>query len=173
MKIRASIFIVCIFILLEACAGPERKPAVPELLTLEATIPGLPGVRYRMGIEDRALIDDGLHSLVLEQARLEANLSEDKMPPISYLAVSGGGDNGAFGAGLLNGWTVAGNRPEFKLVTGVSTGALIAPYAFLGSEYDNRLKDFYTNISAKDVMELRTILSAVTSDAIADNRRLW
>ena len=52
----------------------------------------------------------------------------------TYLAVSGGGDNGAFGAGLLNGWTETGTRPEFKMVTGVSTGALIAPFAFLGPE---------------------------------------
>ena len=58
------------------------------------------------------------------------------MPPASFLAVSGGGDNGAFGAGLLNGWTAAGTRPEFKIVTGVSTGALIAPFAFLGPDYD-------------------------------------
>ena len=55
------------------------------------------------------------------------------MPPVTYLAVSGGGDNGAFGAGLMNGWTETGTRPEFKMVTGVSTGALIAPFAFLGS----------------------------------------
>jgi predicted acylesterase/phospholipase RssA len=90
-----------------------------------------------------------------------------------FLAISGGGDNGAFAAGLLNGWTVAGNRPQFKLVTGISTGALIAPFAFLGPEYDTKLKEFYTTISAEDVMEKRNILAAVTSDAMADNLPLW
>jgi predicted acylesterase/phospholipase RssA len=50
------------------------------------------------------------------------------MPPVNFLAVSGGGDNGAFGAGLLVGWTEAGDRPVFKVVTGISTGALIAPF---------------------------------------------
>ena len=59
-----------------------------------------------------------------------------RLPPVYYLAVSGGGDNGAFGAGLLNGWSETGTRPEFKMVTGVSTGALIAPFAFLGPDYD-------------------------------------
>ncbi len=63
------------------------------------------------------------------------------MTPAYFLAISGGGDNGAFGSGLLNGWTALGTRPQFKIVTGVSTGALIAPFAFLGSAYDAQLRD--------------------------------
>ena len=51
----------------------------------------------------------------------------------AYLALSGGGADGAYGAGVLNGWTASGTRPEFTVVSGVSTGALIAPFAFLGS----------------------------------------
>jgi len=70
---------------------------------------------------------------------------------------------------LINGWTVAGNQPTFKMVTGVSTGALIAPFAFLGPDYDSRLRDLYTNISAEDIMERRNILAVLNSDAIADN----
>ncbi len=69
------------------------------------------------------------------------------LPPVSFLALSGGGDKGAFGAGLLNGWSATGQRPAFKLVTGISTGALIAPFAFLGPTYDAKLKTFYTNSS--------------------------
>lgn len=160
-------------VLIAGCAAPERKHAVPQSLTFEAAIPGLSGVRYRVGFDDQAMVKDGMHLLALEQAYLEANLHKDKMPPVFYLAVSGGGDNGAFGAGLLNGWTAAGNRPEFKLVTGVSTGALIAPFAFLGPAYDARLKNFFTNISAKDIMKLRSIFAAITNDAMADNRPLW
>ena len=57
-----------------------------------------------------------------------------------FLAISGGGDDGAFGAGLLAGWSARGDRPVFGLVTGVSTGALSAPFAFLGGEYDAKLK---------------------------------
>ena len=63
------------------------------------------------------------------------------------LALSGGGGDGAFGAGLLCGWSEAGTRPTFKLVTGISTGALIPPFAFLGPAYDQRLKEAYTTIS--------------------------
>jgi predicted acylesterase/phospholipase RssA len=73
----------------------------------------------------------------------------------------------------LNGWTAAGDRPEFKLVTGVSTGALIAPFAFLGPAYDEQLKRFYTTTRPTDIAKPRSILAALTSDALADNAPLW
>jgi hypothetical protein len=74
--------------------------------------------------------------------------------PGPWLILSTGGEDGAFGAGLLSGWSKAGTRPEFSLVTGVSTGALIAPFAFLGSRYDEQLRDSYTKISAIDIFEV-------------------
>jgi predicted acylesterase/phospholipase RssA len=93
---------------------------------------------------------------------------------IELLAISGGGENGAFGAGLLNGWTEAGNRPTFSLVTGVSTGALTAPFAFLGPRYDAALKAVYTDITPKDVLEQRNLLSAALfDDALADSAPLF
>ena len=70
-----------------------------------------------------------------------------------YLAISGGGANGAFAAGLLAGSTASGSRPEFSIVTGVSTGALIAPFAMLGTEYDSLLKEFYTTYDTKDLIQ--------------------
>ncbi len=70
-----------------------------------------------------------------------------------WLALSGGGENGAFAAGLLKGWTRAGNRPDFGIVTGVSTGALIAPFAFVGASQDAALEKAYTETSAADVFE--------------------
>jgi hypothetical protein len=73
-----------------------------------------------------------------------------------WLALSGGGADGAFGAGLINGWTQSGQRPEFAVVTGVSIGALIAPYVFLGPSYDDELRDAITSITAADVFEDRT-----------------
>ena len=72
-----------------------------------------------------------------------------------WLALSGGGADGAFGAGLLIGWSQAGTRPEFSLVTGSSIGSLIAPYAFLGVSYDEQLKNNFTSITAADVFEDR------------------
>src|ERR1700721_191077 len=65
--------------------------------------------------------------------------------PVSILALSGGGADGAFGAGALVGLTQSASRPQFSVVTGVSTGALIAPYAFLGSDWDNQLVEVYTS----------------------------
>lgn len=70
-----------------------------------------------------------------------------------WLALSGGGENGAFAAGLLKGWTRAGTRPDFGVVTGVSTGALIAPFAFVGASQDAALEKAYTETSAADVFE--------------------
>ena len=88
--------------------------------------------------------------------------------PHSYLAISGGGQNGAYGAGLLNGWSAAGNRPEFTFVTGISTGSLIAPFAFLGQEYDGVLTEIYTKYATKDLARKKAILSVVTSDSALD-----
>ena len=73
----------------------------------------------------------------------------------SMLAISGGAANGAYGAGLLSGWSKSGVRPVFKVVTGISTGAIIAPMAFLGSKYDDKLKEFYTKYSTRDVARIR------------------
>ena len=81
-----------------------------------------------------------LEKLREEQALLAKQGRKGPLPPAIFLAISGGGDNGAYTAGLLNGWTAAGTRPEFKLVTGISTGALIAPFAFLGPKYDATLE---------------------------------
>jgi predicted acylesterase/phospholipase RssA len=88
------------------------------------------------------------------------------------LAISGGGENGAFGAGLLVGWTAAGARPVFKGVTGISTGALTAPFAFLGSAYDDKLREVYTTITGKDVLESRGIYGVLFQDSMADNAPL-
>ena len=89
-----------------------------------------------------------------------------------FLAISGGGDDGAFGAGLLAGWSARGDRPVFGLVTGVSTGALSAPFAFLGSEYDAKLKKVYTDTSAGDIFNKRGLLAAVANDAMTDTTPL-
>ncbi|MCQ1058984.1 patatin-like phospholipase family protein [Photobacterium sp. DNB23_23_1] len=155
------------------CAGIIREQAVPEYLTNQAVVPGMEDVRYRLGIDTEALKKDAFDSFWREAEQLKASGHSGPLPPVHFLVISGGGDHGAFGAGLLSGWTSSGTRPEFKLVTGVSTGALIAPFAFLGSEYDARLRNLYTNISAEDIIEQRWFLAALTSDAMADTSPLW
>jgi hypothetical protein len=92
--------------------------------------------------------------------------------PHNYLAISGGGPDGAYGAGLLVGWTEAGNRPDFQIVTGISTGALIAPWAFLGPKHDPTLKKLYTTLATKDIMRKRWLMSALFREAATDSTPL-
>jgi len=87
------------------------------------------------------------------------------------LALSGGAEDGAFGAGALCGLSTVNRRPTFDLVTGVSTGALMAPFAFLGSEYDDTLRSIFTEHDAKDIMRFRGV-NAVRSDALYDTTPL-
>jgi predicted acylesterase/phospholipase RssA len=92
--------------------------------------------------------------------------------PLSYLALSGGGADGAYGAGVLNGWTAAGTRPRFSVVSGVSTGALIAPFAFLGPAYDATLRDVYTSGIAESLLDTPSIVHALFGSGLFGNTRL-
>lgn len=169
----------CVFVIAamtfvaQGCSHPERLSAVPADLTTEAVVPGMPQVRYWVDKDPEPIVRDGIASFDRQQKHLSRIGYSGPFPPVHYLAVSGGGDNGAFGAGVLVGWSEAGTRPEFKLVTGVSTGALIAPFAFLGPDYDDELKEVYTGITPEDVLEERSIFAALFDDAMADNRPLW
>jgi hypothetical protein len=80
-----------------------------------------------------------------------------------WLAISGGGTDGAYGGGVLAGWSESGKRPEFAVVTGASIGALVAPYAFLGSRYDEDIRKNFTTIGAADIFEDR-----ITRDSLFD-----
>lgn len=92
--------------------------------------------------------------------------------PLNVLVLSGGGMNGAFPAGLLNGWTESGARPEFDVVTGISAGALIAPFAFLGSEYDAALAR-NAALEADDIYRRRPLPALPWADSLADSQPLW
>jgi predicted patatin/cPLA2 family phospholipase len=99
-------------------------------------------------------------------------LQTGRRPQISFLAVSGGGSDGAFGAGLLVGWTARGDRPEFDIVTGVSTGALTAPFAFLGPRHDGALKEVYTKYSTDELVTKQPIRGLLGGEALANNAPL-
>src|SRR6195256_2999074 len=92
--------------------------------------------------------------------------------PLSYLALSGGGADGAYGAGVLNGWTAAGTRPQFSVVSGVSTGALIAPFAFLGPAYDATLRDVYTSGIAESLLDTPSLVHALFGSGLFGNTQL-
>lgn len=153
--------------------SPSRLPAVPEDLTTRAEVPGIPGARYWVGVDIEPFVRDVLEARGREAKYRASSGLEGELPAATLLGVSGGGDNGAFGAGLLCGWSESGNRPRFKAVTGVSTGALIAPFAFAGPEYDQVLRSVFTLVGPSDVARKRSLLAAINNDGMADNRPLW
>ena len=176
MKVKTVPFMICLAILLGAmqgCASLQRLPAVPADSTTRAEVLGIPNARFFVDADLSPYLKEAMVSIAREKAFLAKSGHRGDLPPVNFLALSGGGDDGAFGAGLLLGWTQSGTRPQFKLVTGISTGALIAPFAFLGPDYDHFLREFYTNVNPKDIFETRFILSAITSDALSDNKPLF
>jgi predicted acylesterase/phospholipase RssA len=98
-------------------------------------------------------------------------IRRDSLRTADYLAISGGGGNGAYGAGYLIGWSKRGDRPQFEVVTGVSTGALAAPFVFLGQAYDRQLEEIYTKYGDGDIMRSRGIFG-VFGDAFFDSSPL-
>lgn len=93
---------------------------------------------------------------------------------LNILSISGGGQNGAFGAGFLRGWSESGNRPEFDVVGGVSTGALLATHALLGTTTDDaELEKMYTQIDKDDIYKRRSVFNILTgTDALRDTSPL-
>jgi predicted patatin/cPLA2 family phospholipase len=166
----AAVVLACA--LVAGCGPLPRLNAVPSRDASNVTVLGLSDIRYWGDEDSPDLINEGKAAYERELAAWRKAGNQGPLPPANYLAISGGGEDGAFGAGLLVGWTASGTRPQFKLVTGVSTGALIAPFAFLGPRYDAQLRQVYTTISGKDVLRPRWITAALTADALASNAPL-
>jgi hypothetical protein len=168
----ALIATLALALLLAGCSSPTRLPPVPRADVLRAMPLGLPNARFFPNGQRDALLAE--FQQAVERQRQQQGLPEDaKLPSSELLAISGGGDNGAFGAGVLCGWTAAGDRPEFELVTGVSTGSLLAPFAYLGPTYDEQLKAVYTTITADDVYRERGLINSIFNDAFADTTPLF
>ncbi|MBS1212126.1 MAG: alpha/beta hydrolase, partial [Proteobacteria bacterium] len=121
---------------LAGCGALKPHKPPPALVESQVHIPGFQNVRV-WGDEFSSVFQKDLVDSIRQEQ--QSGLFKDG-DTVSVLAISGGGGDGAFGAGLLCGWTAAGDRPSFKMVTGVSTGALTAPFAFLGPAYDDKLK---------------------------------
>ncbi len=164
---RFTLPLVSTALVLAGCASLERNPVPPELVA-SASIPGLPDVRAVAGAESEAMQRD--LALSFEQdSEADFPAEADGIARYPLLAISGGGANGAFGAGLLNGWTATGKRPVFKIVTGVSTGALMAPFVFLGPDYDTTLREFYTTTRSEDIFVRGSMLRRLLSgESLAD-----
>jgi hypothetical protein len=150
-----------IFLIATSCASLKQRNPVPEALSETAKVPGIQNARM-WGDAPPSYADRWLR---MPRDELKAIFPALMGAEHNYLAISGGGANGAFCAGLLSGWSEAGNRPDFSIVTGISTGALAAPFAFLGPSYDARLKEIYTTHSTKDLIRNRQLVGALTSDS--------
>ena len=164
---RQIVLLLTLGFVLQGCASVAPRNALPEALADEATVPGSPFARF-WG-------DESPPDLEARTERIRRQMEENPSSldaPRFYLTISGGGANGAYAAGLLKGWSESGTRPEMWIVTGISTGALIAPFAFLGSDYDDELEGLYTTLSTKDLVRKRSLLSTLTGDAATDTEPL-
>jgi hypothetical protein len=165
----ALVILTLMVMQVQGCATLRHQPPPPAALENEVRVSGFPEeIRAWADEPSKSLTKSAIESIQEERA---AYGEEILKKPVSFLALSGGGDNGAFGAGVLCGWTEHGDRPRFKLVTGISTGALIAPFAFLGSEYDANLK-VYTMVTQGEIFRRKSLLTALWRESLADTRPL-
>jgi len=169
-----------LLLLMQGCGhAPKRENPIPVDKIDQASVPGVDNARmwpdqanFRSVLSSQKQVTWAQSWATATPAELKAVFGGIMNRPHHYLALSGGGSDGAYGAGVLAGWTRAGTRPDFTLVTGISTGALIAPFAFLGPEYDDELKKFFTTTSTRGIMIKRSTLSAINSNAAADTAPL-
>lgn len=151
---------------LASCSSTYRKSALQDAQLQSAQISGMDGIRYVPSTKA------GIHAYLNDIKSAVTKRPQDPTRKTNLLALSGGGDNGAFGAGLLVGWSKRGDRPMFDQVTGISTGALIAPFAFLGIDYDEQLQSVFTQVKPGDIYRERGKLALLFSDAMADAKPL-
>jgi predicted acylesterase/phospholipase RssA len=157
---------------LPGCATPQRGPPVPMEGTTRASVLGVPNERF-FPLYGTEPLEAEFQAAERRQRQTLELAPDAPLPAVQFLAVSGGGENGAFGAGILCGWSEQGTRPEFELVTGVSTGALTAPFAYLGSSHDPQLRAVYTELTPSHVLLKRYLTAALFDDAMADNSPLF
>ncbi len=154
------------------CTTEAVLQQVPESQLGQAALSAFGDIRFSPG--ENGAANTGLEQKSIERIRqLHGDTLRNKPVDIAYLCVSGGGSNGAYGAGFLAGWTARGNRPDFDVVTGISTGSMIAPLAFLGPKYDTMLREAYTTIETQDVAETQVVSALFgRSSGLADNTGL-
>lgn len=163
---------VAMALFIQACAEPLDRAPVPLRLVNDVHVVGMPsGIRAWGDGGDKA----GAVFIAAERDNLRKKYAvrgKGHVPAAHFLALSGGADDGAFGAGLLVGWSAKGTRPEFDLVTGISAGALIAPFAFIGRDYDRQLAEIYTVHDGRSIYSAKILSGVFGGPAVADNAPL-
>jgi predicted acylesterase/phospholipase RssA len=169
-RLYALLLCILLTLLLPACGTLPRR-SVPAQDADTAAIPGLPDIRAQGNI-DMHILDRWMRERIdRERAFLQAS-GQTTLPDAHYLALSGGGTNGAYGAGLLCGWTQQGDRPAFRIVTGISAGALIAPFAFVGPKYDHVLKEVFTTAHTRDIATRHDLVTAFVGESVYSTKPL-
>ena len=155
-------------LLFAGCAAIAPRSALPEANAALVEPEGFHNIRYW---GDEAALDATSFAPRQHDLTLESHIRGGSRQPLSLLAISGGAEDGAFGAGLLAGWGDAGNRPDFDLVTGVSSGALIAPFIFLGRTHDDQLRELFTRYGREDIFAYN-VPSLLKGAALVDDSPL-
>jgi hypothetical protein len=158
---------------LVGCAAAIARNPVPPALEGDVEVVGMGPTPIRFWGDQLPPNADAIVKEKWAQVRAaRPEMARGGRPVVNFLALSGGGSDGAFGAGVLSGWTASGKRPEFDLVTGVSTGALTAPFAFLGPKYDEALKKVFTESNTKDIAIMQPVRGLLGGDSLASNAPL-
>lgn len=170
-KVNKSLAVAIVGLALAGCISPPERIAVPKALVEQAHIKEYKDIRFWGDEAPSARMVEAFVAQI--RAKVERNRKQGKTTHLSILSLSGGGSDGAFGAGFLVGWSEARTRPSFDVVTGVSTGSLIAPFAFLGTAYDQQLKTVFTTITTRDILEKDILRGLLGGSAIANSRPLF
>jgi predicted acylesterase/phospholipase RssA len=157
--------VVATQLLLVGCGLSDRYRAVPSALAANLTFAHVENARFAG--EDMTAM-----RMEFERAFTRRRSQVGLAASATFLALSAGQEDGAFSAGLLVGWSKLGGRPEFQIVTGTSTGALAAPFAFLGPDFDWALEAMYTRTDPDDIVDPRSVMAVVNNDAIMDSAPL-
>jgi len=167
-----SVLIIGLALALAGCAIAPRNVPPNAIAASKAIIPGIPFARV-WGDEAPAHLVSEIETHMPSLKRLASSARTiGGRPHVFILALSGGGSRGAFGAGLLTGWTESGSRPRFDLVTGVSAGAIIAPFAFLGPSYDKALEQIWTQYETSELIVAQILPGILGGPSLADTTPL-
>ncbi|MEM9684303.1 MAG: patatin-like phospholipase family protein [Pseudomonadota bacterium] len=170
---RRASSVALVALALAACASPVPRNPVPPDLANDAAPPGFEAVRLWGDFNDRAAVERMMTTRATYlRKKYGVAARNGRTPRLKYLALSGGGQYGAFSAGVLTAWTKSGKRPRFDGVTGISTGAIIAPFAFLGPAYDHVLTEVYTTTTTADMIEPTVFSGVLTGSSLADTAPL-
>ncbi len=165
---RFHLLMLVLMVSVPACSSNSRRPCVPDHLSAPRNLADL-----SLPPNAHAPVPPGLFREVSTVARQHgAAIHPPGGRPYHILALSGGGLYGAFGAGVLLGWTESGTRPQFDVVTGISTGSLIATFAFLGPEYDHVLRKYAGSVKRTDFLRMRPPPFIPFTDSVFSSRPL-